>query len=107
MEELKRSVRDISNKLRAVAIKLYQMKESEGYSDFAELIGEMSQLVTTIFMEKSQGNELMFDETEFLQKLTLAVKALEDRDTIMLADILYYELKPQLLELKDYLEMAN
>ncbi len=107
MEELKKSVMNIVNELRAVAIKLYQMKESEGYSDFAGLIGEMSQLVTTIFTEKSQGNELMFHETEFLQKLTLAVKALEDRDTIMLADILYYELNPQLLELSNYLEMVN
>lgn len=107
MEELKKSIADIAKKLKAVSIKLYQMKESEGYSDFAELIGEMSQLVSTIYVVKSQSNELMFHETEFLQKLTLAVKALEDRDTIMLADILYYELKPQLLDLRNYLEMTN
>lgn len=107
MEELKRSVRVIAKDLKAVAVKLYQQNESEGYSDFAELIGEISQIVTTIFLLKSQGNEIMFNETEFLHKLTLAVQALEEKDTTLLADILYYELEPQLLDLKNYIEIEN
>ena len=47
---------------------------------------------------------LPFDENRFLENLTLSVKALEDRDTVMVADILYHELSGQLNDLITHLE---
>lgn len=103
MKELITVLENLIDKLDFISLKLYQDKEYEGYTEFTKNIGEMTNIVTLIFQMKESNSGLPFDETLFLEKLTLSVNALEQKDTVLLADILYYEVSSQLRDFSAYI----
>lgn len=107
MKELITVLENTIDKIEGISLKLYQDKEQEGYSEFVTSIGEISNIVTAIFQMKDSNSELLFNEALFLEKLTLSVKALEDNDTVLLADILYYEVSTQLRDFSAYIRSQS
>lgn len=92
----------IINQLDDVAIMLYQQKSTEAYKRFSNIITILSEIVTELFELKRTDNMLQFNENLLLDRLVSAVKALEAKDDILLADILYYDIIPQLQNIKGY-----
>ena len=81
----------------------YKQKEKEGYQDLNKTIGlisnSMDQLIGSI-----GDNEVPEQCQEIIKHLEDALRAMEVRDTILLADILQYELKEKFETLIDQME---
>lgn len=104
MVELEIELECIIINLEKICEKLYQEKLTDGYNDFLKVIGELSELATKIFQESENKVYLSFDYNLFISNLALAIQALENRDAVLLADILYHELSVQF---KDFLEQVK
>jgi hypothetical protein len=71
----------------------YQQKRELGYQNLESTLALLTQVISDIFEYKSQGNEIGIDESQLIIVLTKAMKAIEMKDTILLSDILLYDLK--------------
>jgi|InofroStandDraft_1065614.scaffolds.fasta_scaffold25860_1 hypothetical protein len=90
---VKKSVKDIEE----VVELFYQQKLQEALDQFQIVIGNIMTAIDTIFTFKAEHEEFEFDEIKITSTLKDAMQALEDRDMVLLADILQY----------DYLEYMN
>lgn len=71
---------------------MYQQKNELGLSKLNELIDILSQIINYLIQEKAKGTIIVIDESELLNIITNALKALEVKDMILLSDILKYDL---------------
>jgi len=76
----------------------YQQKDKEGYDQFDHTLGILMQTVNQLSVNKSEYNEIHIDEQTLNTILGNAMNAIESGDTILLSDILYFDLKPLLEE---------
>lgn len=75
----------------------YQQKLQEALAKFEGVIGGMMTVIDTLFTFRAEHEGFVFDEAKITNTLKDAMGALEDRDMVLLADILQY----------DYLEYMN
>ena len=77
----------------------YQQKVKEGYGCFEEIIVCVTELI--YYMTNQNGKEYNVDinEHELKNILLNAMQSMEVNDTILLADILQYELKEEIQRL--------
>lgn len=78
-----------------VADLFYQDKLHEGYVRLEELLGELSLTVENLY----QVGILSAEDTSILDILKEIMCAMEQKDTLLIADMLEYELKDTLLQL--------
>lgn len=71
----------------------YQNKVNEGYTQFEKTLLVLTNTINDIFEYKIQGNEIGIEESHLIEVLTEAMNAMEAKDTLLLSDILNYELK--------------
>lgn len=90
---VKKSVKEIEE----VVELFYQQKLQEALNQFQVVIGSMMTAIDAIFTFKTEHEGFGFDEGKITSTLKDAMQALEDRDMVLLADILQY----------DYLEYMN
>lgn len=86
------------SRIQEVSDLLYQQKLKKGYDLFNTVIGELTVAVDSL-LTGSEGCYEGFDGQRFLVNLSEAMKAMENRDSVLLADILTYEIIGQLQEL--------
>lgn len=72
----------------------YQQKQNEGYQMLNTTLVMLMQAINAIKELQSDGDSSNIDELNYV--LSFAVNALESKDTILLSDILYFDLKPLL-----------
>lgn len=77
---------------------LYQEKLNRGYSKLNSMLGKLTELADQLY-SLSREDKLDFDEHRFLENLTRAMKAMEEKDNVLLSDILTYDIGGQLLEM--------
>lgn len=75
----------------------YQQKLQEALDKFQGVIGRIMTAIDTLFTYKAENDGFQFDEVKITNTLKDAMGALEDKDMVLLADILQY----------DYLEYMN
>lgn len=73
----------------------YKQKNKEGYARLDGVLESISSAVDKIFEYKLENNSIEIDETRLISTLTDAMKAIEEKDTILLADIFQYEILEQ------------
>ena len=74
----------------------YQQKEKEGYEKLESTLATLIQTTNGILETKSKNNDIYIDEKVLNSILSNAMNAIKLRDTILLSDILYFDLKPLL-----------
>jgi len=74
----------------------YQQKEKEGYEKLESTFTMLIQTVNGILETKSKNNDIYIDEKVLNSILSNAMNAIKLRDTVLLSDILYFDLKPLL-----------
>ncbi len=102
MDELKALIENTTTKIENVTDLFYQHKDHEGYLRLDEMIGQLMELAEGLKAVVSQKPDL--EVQEFLEVLTEAVNALEEKDTVLLSDILQYDLIDQLQAIKGQLD---
>lgn len=101
MENLNELIEISITKIEEVTDLFYQHKDHEGYLRLDEIIGHLMKLaegLKEIVEEKPDINV-----QEFLDILTEAMNALEERDTVLLSDIMQYDLTDQLNSIREQL----
>lgn len=81
----------------------YTQKEAEGYAAFGELLTPLSTILDKLFSLQQSGEKSEMDVSGIMPLLNEAMNAMEARDSILLADILQYDLTEQLEKLAEVL----
>ncbi len=95
---LKEKIRLIIREIVEATDDLYQEKLNQGYQKLNNTLGNIMNLAEELFA-LAQQNQIVFDEQRYLSDLNNAMQAMEDKDSVLLSDILVYDLAGQLLEL--------
>lgn len=100
MAELKEQIEQIGVQIEEVSELFYQQKNQEGYTKLEKVIVGVAQVIETAYAAY-QGDEAVIAK---IQKLTATLQetmeAMEEKDTVLLADMLKYEVLEQLETLK-------
>lgn len=97
MEELNKQIMSSIALLENITTLFYQQKDKEGYDNLLTSIDEITNIINKL--DKIEAEEGNIYSEELLNVLKEAISALEERDTVQLADILQYELIGQLKEI--------
>jgi hypothetical protein len=98
---LKKDIVEVIEKIEQTTGFFYQQKYQEGYQLLDNTLNSLSVLMDQISVYSSENNEIKIEEQRLNSILSEAMKALEQSDTILLSDILKYELEEILEEYMD------
>ena len=98
MEKLKKIIKDVVNEIEITTNLFYQQKNQEGFAQLEGIVYLLNNITNSISKLESEGNHVNIDIVKINQILTDAMNALENLDTILLSDILNYELKEMLID---------
>ena len=82
-------------KIEEVTDLLYKQKNNEGYALLNSALINVTAAIDQLFAYKIENNSLNIDENKLISNLTEAMHAMEEKDTVLLADILQYEIVEQ------------
>lgn len=92
MAELKEQIQQLEQQIDTVSELFYQQKDSEGYSQLDAVVVNVAKVIETVYTA-NPGDEAAIEK---IDKLTTVLHetmgAMEDKDTILLADMLKYEI---------------
>ena len=86
-------VRKSINAIDATSGLFYQQNIQEGYSQLEKTLAIISELAHSLYITEEDDEELPIDCNNFNAILTDVMNAMEQKDTILMADILQYDLK--------------
>lgn len=100
MKELDMGIQKLIDRMQQVADLLYQQKLKKGFKLFNDVLGELMTMAEGLFTDNAAGS-CVLDPQRFITNLQEAMKAMENGDCVLLADILVFEISGQLQELLD------
>lgn len=103
MNNLQEKVKQVINEINEITDLLYQQKLQEGYVILNRSLGNIMVIMEDIYQLR-QICELPFDDNSMIDKLKSAMEAMEKKDSVLLADILIYEIAEQLNEVANLLD---
>ncbi len=95
MTDLKNEIQTIIEETKEVADLFYQQKDSEGYGKLGSVIDMISKSIENLFVAKVTTGTPDFDQSRLLETLGEAMKAMAEMDSVLLGDILQYDLIEQ------------
>ena len=98
MNELRDQIFILLKDIAKVSDYLYQQNISKGYENLNTTLAGIMDISDKLFAMVKEGS-LSFDGQRLIGSLTGAMKAMEAKDNVLLADILVYEITGQLQEI--------
>ncbi len=98
-EKLMIEINQLVNEITVVTDYLYQQRLSEGYKGLDGLLANIMTVIDQLFSYKTSAS-FSFDENKLVKSLTEAMKAMEVKDSIMLADILSLDIMEQFTDIE-------
>lgn len=92
MKDIKKNIQERIQSLDAIAELFYQQQDKKGME---ELSAELPRLVTVIdemYLYKQEHEEMQFKDTEIQEALQQMLSSMEQKDYILLADVIKYEI---------------
>ncbi len=80
----------------------YQQKNTEGYATLDLVLAFLMQILGEIYQYQFEDNSVEHDKIELNNILAEAMKAIERKDTVLVADIFQHELIGRLENIKEY-----
>lgn len=99
MSQQKESVQKSVKEVEEVIDLFYQQKLQEALNKFESVLGNMMIAIDALFTYKAENKEFQFDEIKLTNTLKDAMRALEEGDMVLLADILQYDYLEYMQEL--------
>ena len=87
-ETLEREVNEIQEQLNL----FYQQKTEVALNVFSDILDKVKNVVDQLFAYKEDQKLFSLDEEKIVRFLTEAMSAIEEKDYILMADILQYDL---------------
>lgn len=101
MESLKEINKNVIDKIEIATNLFYQQKNQEGFTQLEGIIYLLNNITNRVSELELEGSHVNIDIIKMNQILTDAMNALENLDTILLSDILNYDLKEMLMDYND------
>ena len=98
MEELKVIIQQTMEDIGRVSDFFYQQKSSMAYENLESILVKLMNLTETLFALSNEGR-INIDGQRWSDNLTIAMQAMEEKDNVLLADILVFEIAGQLQEI--------
>lgn len=98
--QISNTVEKINNVLEL----FYQQKDKEAFDKFETVILEISKAVDELEQYKNKHCDFDVDEIKICNILTEAMNALQEKDNILMADILQYDFVEYLSELVEIMQ---
>lgn len=96
MTHLKKILNEAIESIDITTGLFYQQKKKEGYESLNETLTILIQTVDLMSKAASENVDLSIDVNQINQFLGNAMRALQQKDTILLSDILTYDIKEYL-----------
>ncbi len=104
MSEQKELVIKTIDNVRDTVDLFYQQKDSEAFSKFIVVLEEMTNAIDTLFVYKSNHDGFELNENKICDILKDAMEALQNADSVLLADILQYDFVEYIEEIIENME---
>lgn len=104
MSEQKELVIKTIDDVRDTVDLFYQQKDSEAFSKFIVVLEEMADTIDVLFAYKNEHDEFEMDEKKVCDILKDAMEALQNSDSVLLADILQYDFVEYIEEVIENME---
>lgn len=98
MCDIKQMVENINYDIDEIVEMFYQQKRQNAYKKLECTLSDMIQLMEEVSLCRKE-QEVEFNVVQLLNALRETLKAMEEKDDILLADILKYEVQEKLTEL--------
>lgn len=92
MRDLKDKLEESIQSIGITTELFYQQKIEQGYKQLEYTIAILIDTTNSIFKYKAENHDILIDEKQLVQVLADAMEAMEVKDTVLLSDILQYEL---------------
>jgi KaiC/GvpD/RAD55 family RecA-like ATPase len=103
MASLKEQVSNNIAQINEVVEMFYQQKTQEAYVQLDKVLGDFSIVVDSLYAYQQENSEAGVDVTVLLDALKEALSAVQEKDAILVADVLKYELIEKLEEMESLL----
>lgn len=95
MPELKDMLKVAINDVKSTTDLFYQQKEHDAYVKFNTALESISSVVEKLFFMYNETGFPEFSQEDFMLNLNNAMNALQEKDAVLLADVLQYDLLEQ------------
>lgn len=96
MKKIEELSKDLLNGIDGMTELFYQNKMQEGFAALNIFIGKMENLLAEIANYQKENNQKIVAEEKLLGTVGEAFQAMQEQDSILLADLFQYDLKEQL-----------
>lgn len=96
MNIIRDEIKEVIRAIDETTALFYQQKNKEGYQMLDPTLKSIMTVVNMIFTIKTEINQIQIDEQKLNTVLGNAMKAIERGDTILLSDILHFDLRNML-----------
>ncbi len=103
MENIKQQIEQNIAEIDAVVELFYQQKTQEAYGQLDQILGKLMETIEGIMASQLEQAEEQIDISALTEALKEALSAVEEKDAILMADVLKYEVIEKLEEIKDRL----
>lgn len=104
MSQEKDTIIKSTEEIKEIVDLFYQQKEKEALDKFTVELGNMMNAMDQLFAYKAAHSDFVMSEEKITNTLKEAMNALQDRDMVLLADILQYDYLEYMEELADNME---
>lgn len=91
MEEIRKQIEQNISEIDAVVEMFYQQKTQEAYGRLDFVLGKLMATIETAVKYQQEHTEVKIDINGLTEALKEALSAMEERDAILMADVLKYE----------------
>lgn len=91
MNDEKNKIIETLDRIENVTELFYQENGAEAFDEFLNLLDDIAQMIDIMSKYSEENTAFEFDDKKVYDILKQIMEALEDRDEVMLADILQYD----------------
>lgn len=91
MEKIRQQIEQNISEIDAVVEMFYQQKTQEAYGQLDFVLGKLMATIETVVKYQQEHTEVKIDINGLTEALKEALSAMEERDAILMADVLKYE----------------
>ena len=103
MEDIKTTLQEAILSINNITTCFYQQQENKGYKKLNETINIIEDSINKIVSLNIENDNINIDMHSIIEVLNRAMEAMESQDSILLADILQYEMVEEFQKIIDYL----
>lgn len=101
MKDLKKEIETVINDLDSIVEMFYRQKVQEAYSELNTALGKIMEITEVVQNYTAQNSDKEINMDILLNALKETLSAMEERDVVLVADVLKYEVIEKLNDIAE------